>query len=272
VDGGVAADRVYLRRLDGSPALLLARGMARTLSRDGRWVQLDISALPESERDPAILNAYRQAGLDPSVALDPADSSQPHLLFVPTGPGRPRVVPLPDSVLFMGDANLLPDGEHLLFSGQEKGRRLRWFLTNWAGKKVRPVGPEGYGMPAVGGQNLSWDGKRIWVFNGQSYLVQELSGGEPLPVKGLEPAERVVAWAPDDRRLLIRTLFDALPVVISSFDPVTGARQRLLSLDLPDKTGFLLIRGVLATPDAGTFVYNYQKVLSELFVVEGVHQ
>ena len=58
--------------------------------------------------------------------------------------------------------------------------------------------------------------------------------------------------------------------MISRFDPMTGARQRLLSLDLPDKAGFLLIRGLLATPDASTVVYTYQKVLSELFVVEGV--
>ena len=270
LDGGVAADRAYLRRLDGSPALLLARGMAFTLSRDGRWVQLDVSALPEAERDPAILAAFRQAGLDPSVALDPTSVAQPYLLFVPTGPGRPRVVPLPDSLPYVGQANLLPDGEHLLFLGAEKGHTFRWFLTDWAGKKVRPVSPEGHGVAVVGGQNLSRDGKRLWVFNGKSYLVQELSGGDPIPVKGLEPAERVVGWASDDRSFLIRTLNDALPVVISRFDPMTGARQRLLSLDLPDKAGFLLIRGLLATPDASTVVYTYQKVLSELFVVEGV--
>ena len=269
LDGGVAADRAYLRRLDGSAALLLAKGGPRTISRDGRWVQLDISAMPEAERDPAILAAYRQAGLDPKKALDPA-APMPHLLLVPTGPGRPQVIPLPRSLAFADTAILLPDGEHFLFVGEEKGHRVRWFLTDRAGKEVRPVGPEGYGMAVVGGQHLSGDGTRIWVFNGETSLVQELSGGEPIAVKGLGPTERVFGWASDDRSLLTRTRGDTLPIVLSRLDPTTGARQHLMSLSLPDTAGFQMIRGILATPNASAVVYTYQKVLSELFVVEGV--
>ena len=268
LDGGIAADRAYLRKLDGTPALLLARGGPRSISPDGRWVQLDISAMPEAERDPTILAAYRQAGLDPKKALDPS-GPMPHLLLVPTGPGRPQVIPLPESLAFADYASISPDGEQILFMAEEKGHRIREFLTDRTGKKVRPVSPEGYGLAVVGGQPYSRDGKRFWAYNGQSFVVQDLSGGEPIPVRGLGPTERVFGWASDDRSLLTRTRGDTLPVVISRLDPVTGAHQQLLALGLPDTAGFQLIRAVLATPDAGTVVYTYQKVLSELFVVEG---
>ena len=268
LDGSVAADRAYQRRLDGSPALLLAKGTPLTISNDGRWAQIDLSPVREAERDPALLNAYREAGLDPGKALAQV-SPLAHLLFVPTGPGRPRVVPLPGSFVSADRASLLPDGRHLLFLGSEKGRGSRWFVTDWTGKQVRPVSPEGYGMAVWGGQNISRDGKRIWILNVQSSVIQELSGGEPIPIKGLEPTERIIGWAADDRSLLTRTRVHTLPIAIARIDPATGVHEPLLTVDLPDRTGFRMIRALLATPDASTVVYTYQKMLSELFVVEG---
>ena len=269
MDGGTAEDKVYLRKLNASSAVLMARGAPRTISNDARWLHLDISALPPAERDPAMLTAIRQAGLDPDRSFDP-NTRRPHLLMIPTGAGRPYVVPLPANFADADYALPLPDGQHLLFNGLEKGRASRWYVTDREGKQVRGVGPEGYGLVNIGGPQLSPDRARMVVTDGRTSLIQDLAGGEPRPIPGLEPYARTLGWAADGRGLLTRTDGDRLPVTVSRFDFESGKSTPVLSLDLPDPVGFHVIRGVLLTPDARTVVYTYQKVLSELFVVEGV--
>ena len=268
LDGGTATDRVYLRKLDGSPAVLLTRGTPHTLSGDARWVQLNIFALPEAERDPAILTAYRQAGLDPTIVLDPKTRAA-HLLMVPTGAGRPYVVPVPNTFIDADFAFPLPDGQHLLFAGLEKSQRSRWHVTDRSGKELRPVAPDGYGTIPAGQRPLSRDGARMLIFNGVTNMIQDLAGGAPRAIRGLEPSERVLGWAADDRSLVTRTRGDELPVVFSRLDPSTGSRQQLFTVTLGDLSGLQLLRNLFVTRDAKVVVYTYKRMLSELFVVEG---
>src|SRR5262249_22353124 len=82
---------VYLRKLDGSPALRIGEGVARALSPDGRW------------------------------AIVTLDTSPPRLALLPTGAGEPRTLPRGAIELYLFGAGFFPDGKRLWFNGREPG-------------------------------------------------------------------------------------------------------------------------------------------------------
>ncbi len=132
---------VYVRKLDGSPAVRLADGEGYGFSPDGRFA-LTVK-LPE--RRPIIL--------------------------VPTGVGESKSLDV-GNITFAW-ANWFPDGKRILVNGREGGKGgARLFVLDVAGGAPKPISPEGV---SILGQSISPDGKSI-VARGPDGTGRDLPG------------------------------------------------------------------------------------------------
>jgi hypothetical protein len=239
-----------------------------SLTPDGGALQLAVDFLGPKDLDGGATAAFQQAGVDPAAIQDGTDP-RAYLFFMPTGPGRPRVFPLPRSFQGNGTAFLL--GQEVVFQGQEK-EKLAWY--RWTPGKGEPeaFSPEGLGAVVAGLTPISPDGTRfIATGNARDWFIVPIHGSHPVQaIRGLQKGERIVGWARDGRSLFIRSELAALPVEIWRLDPGTGARLPLYKFVPPDPAGHLQIRSVYLTPDAKTVAYTYDRKLSELFQVEGL--
>jgi Tol biopolymer transport system component len=93
-EGGGKTATVYLRGLDGSPAIRLGEGTALALSPDGK-----------------------------SALVVPTGTAD-RFVLLPTGAGEPRTISL-TRFEALGAAAFLPDGKELVFNGQEVGSASR---------------------------------------------------------------------------------------------------------------------------------------------------
>ncbi len=269
MEGGTPEDTAYLRPLDGGPALRLGRGLPQTLSADGRWVHMDLAALPGRDLDPAWVQALQAAGLRADQVGDPVARSR-YLLFVPTGLGRPFALALPPDHGEPGYAFLLPDGQHVVCPLTIKGQE-HWVLLDRKGGPPRRVTGEGLGLFYAGLMPLSPDATRLVVSgNSRDWFIQPLEGGTPTPIRGMAPGERAIGWNAEGTALYLRPELSVLPVTLTRLDLRTGARQPVIAFMPPDPAGHLQTRGVFMTPDARTFAFTYDKKLSELYRVEGL--
>ena len=98
-----------------------------------------------------------------------------------------------------------------------------------------------------------------------------------LPVKGLHEDERIVGWTSDSRSAFVTedTLVDATFVNetkasrVFQLDLTSGQRKLWKEIKLDDPAG-LIGTYVIVTPDGAAYGFNYMRVLSELYVVEGL--
>jgi len=233
--GGGEGYSVYLRKTDGSPAVRLGEGSTYGLSPDGRWA-LGIRAL----------------------------TSDPQMVLYPTGAGEPR--PLPKNGLRVQNANWVPDGKRILFEAAEPGHGARLFLLDLETGRSRPVTPEGYRLFTA---SVSPDSK-LAVVGGPDRRVYAypLEGGEPTALPTIGPLDRVVGWSADRRINLLRLA--ELPARISRLDIATGRVEPWKQIVPADAAGVSGIGRVCLTQDGASYAYNYTRVLSDLYVVDGL--
>jgi Tol biopolymer transport system component len=227
---------LLMRGTDGSQPLRLGDGSGTVISDDGRWV-LGGTATSELAR---------------------------RLVLYPTGPGETKILQTGDLVLQL-DAALLPESRDVVFTAHEPGRGLRLFRMDLAGGKPEPITPEGY--RAVGG--VSRDGKFVVVGDSnQAVHLWPLGGGEPTPVRGLDPKDGVTGWT-NDGRLFLKEV-GSLPARVFKLDPRTGKRELWRELMPADPAGVVSVNGVYPAPDGRAYVYTYARVLSDLYLVKGI--
>ena len=232
-EGGGAGYSVYIRKTDGSPAVRLGEGSSQDLSPDREWVL-------------AIIH----------------NASDPQLVAYPTGAGEAKVFPKDGVSVFA--AVFLPGGKQVLVTGSEPGHGPRLYVRDFAGGKPRAVSPEGYG-----GGLASPDGKWATVRGpDRKRYLYPLSGGEPKPIPGLGPEDAPLQFSPDGRFLYIAATSEA-PAQVYRLDLATGKKELWKSLMPADAAGVSAINP-LPTPDGSAYVYNYTRVLSDLFLVDGV--
>ncbi len=233
--GGGEGYSVYLRRTDGSPAVRLGEGSTFGLSPDGKWT-LAIRAL----------------------------TSDPQMVLYPTGAGEPRL--LPKNGLRAQNANWVPGGRQILFEAAEPGHGVRLFLMDLETGKSRPLTPEGYRLFA---SCVSPDGKRAAVLGpDRRVYTYPLEGGEPTPVPAIGPLDRVVGWSADGRIVLLRLA--ELPARVSRLDAASGRIEPWKQVMPADAAGVSGIGRIYLTPDGSSYVYGYTRVLSDLYVVDGL--
>ncbi len=234
-EAGGPSYAVYLRKTDGSAAVHLGDGLSLALSPDGKW------------------------------ALSSRGDNQADLFLLPTGPGDPR--PLKGHGIVHGAACWFPDGKRILASGTESNHGSRLYVQGIDDDTVQAVTPEGTNGLSFA---LSPAGDVVAAIgpDEKGYLFP-IPSGDPRPIKGLQPGEVPVAWTADGHELYVYRGGD-LPSKVFRLDVTTGARTLWKELMPPDPSGVEFVGPVLPTPDGKSYVYGYRRLLSDLYLVEGL--
>jgi hypothetical protein len=115
---------------------------------------------------------------------------------------------------------------------------------------------------------VSPDGKRVVGSDERGPVVYVVETGAREPIPGLQPDDAPVQWTSDGRALLVAH-GSGLPWVVERLDLTTGQRTPAATIRAHDPAGLRL--SILAlSRDARYWVHSYSRLLSDLYVVEGL--
>jgi hypothetical protein len=235
-EGGGPRYGCYLRKTDGSPPVRLGDGQCTSLSPDGKWALAIVFSNPDELR------------------------------LLPTGAGEARTVSRGPIARFQW-ASWLPGGQGLLITANEAGKSLRIYAHDLKSGAFRPVTPEGIGYllpPTPDGRFVpSTDPE------GRAMLYSLDGASGPAPIQGLEPGDVPLRWSRDGRFLFVRRR-GALPVRVQRLDLTTKRSEPWRDIAPEDRAGILGISAVSFSEDGKAYTYTYHRLLSELYLVEGL--
>ena len=234
-EAGGPSYAVYLRKTDGSPAVRLGDGQSLALSPDGKW------------------------------ALSSRGDNQTDLFLLPTGPGEPK--PLDGHGIIHSHACWFPDGGRILLSGTESNHGTRLYVQDIATNKIEAISPEGTNALSFA---LSPDGRfAAAVGPDQKGYLFPVASGEPKQIPGLLQGEVPVAWSADGRSIYIYRGGE-LPAKVYRLEIASGSRTLWKQLMPPDPAGVEYVGPILPAPDGTAYAYGYRRLLSDLYLVEGL--
>jgi serine/threonine protein kinase/Tol biopolymer transport system component len=237
-EAGGANYTVYVRKSDGSPAVRLGEGNGLALSPDGKWA-LSILPVPNSP-----------------------------LRMLPTGTGEHRDLPI-SGISPEQAATWFSDGQRILFAGSEPGHGLRLYVQAIEGGRPRAITPDGI-APALPGFAISPDGKLVAAIGpDHKAMLFSVDGGAARPIPGVGEKEYPLRFSTDGRILYLWKRGD-IPARVTKLDLETGRREVWKDLLPADPAGVERISNVLVTADGKGYAYCFARLLSDLFVVEGL--
>jgi eukaryotic-like serine/threonine-protein kinase len=237
-EAGGANYTVYIRKADRSPVVRLGEGNALALSPDGKWA-LSILPVPNS----------------PFRLLPTGTGEHPELALSGISPEQA--------------AAWFPDSRRILFAGSEPGHGLRLYVQSIDGGKPRAITPEGI-TAALPGFAVSPDGRLVAAIGpDHKAALFPVEGGAPRPIPGVGEKEFPLRFSADGRSIYLWKRGD-VPARVTRLDLETGRREVWKDLLPADPAGVERISNVLVTPDAKGYAYCYARLLSDLFVVEGL--
>jgi len=237
--GGGNGYLVFVRGIDGSPPVQIGEGSGRTLSPDGKWAL-------------SVKNPFGDARWE----------------LLPTGIGEARELPegLVHSKLW---AHWLDDGDRLIIAGSEPGKPLGLYLRGLDSADETPLTPGGIDY-VRSGHAVSPDGK--WVtatpIDGLPRIFS-LEGGESVEIAGLEEDEVPVQWTGDSSELYVYRPGE-LPARVWRVDLASGERTFWGEIAPSDPAGVFGIDYLAISPDGEGYVYSYRRLLSTLYLFEGL--
>jgi eukaryotic-like serine/threonine-protein kinase len=236
--GAGPTNTVFLRKVDGSPAIPLGPGGAGeggTLSPDRKW----------------------------NLAITHTSPAQ--IVALPLGTGAPRQV-TDDSINHL-DAYWMPDGTHFVFLGVEAGHRPRLYMQSLDEKSAKVISPEGYDTT---GTPISPDG-RYFVARCPDLkpCLLPLAGGEVRAIPGTTTTDLPMQWTVDGRSLYVFQ-YGTLPAKVELLNIATGKRTYWKTFAPADLAGVHGITYMLVTPDGRVCLYSYLRTLSDLYLAEGL--
>jgi len=226
---------VYIRKTDGSPAVLLGEGGAVSLSPDGKW------AIAQSQESPS------------------------QFKLLPTGAGEPKQ--LTKDNINHSWAHFFPDGKRIIFTADEPGKGVRFYVYDLGSGKSDAISPEGVNGTSFA---ISPDSLQIAAIgpDKKGYLYPT-AGGDPKLIAGLNPGEQPITFSSDGHALYIYQPGE-LPARVYHLDIQSGQRTLWKELMPYDPAGVENIGPILMTPDAKTCVFGYHRMLADLYLVEGL--
>ena len=221
---------------DGSPAVHLGDGWAGNFSPDGRWVASQ-SMAPEGRR----------------------------ITLLPTKAGEPRELPRTRAA---GAPGVVAPGRQAHPRGGERARRGTPPLR--AGRRGRAA-PADHARGHRDGllSRLSGRARRRGAGSGRALHGFPIEGGDPEYIPGLVAEDRPIRFSPDGKALFAYRRGE-LPAHVIRLDLGTGEKHPSQELMPPDAAGVVEIVSVVLTPDFSSYAYSYHRILSDLFLVEGL--
>lgn len=232
---------VFVRDVDGSPAVALGLGYALALSPDKRWVLTERLTEPNHE-----------------------------IWLVPVGPGEARRLS-PPNLQSMIAGRFFSDGKRVLYVAREPGHLPRTWMQDLDSPTPRPITPEG-----TAGWILSPDDK--WLLINGSRLaaaglmrgsVMAVPDGGPKPITGLQPQEIIMGWTSNDELYVGTADQKRASFHIDKLNPFTGVRTAWGDLYGTPISGVFPDVPIF-TPDGTSYAFDYRLRLSDLYVVSGV--
>jgi eukaryotic-like serine/threonine-protein kinase len=233
--------QIFVRDVDGSPAIPIGEGYGLAISRDKHW------ALGEKLTE-----------------------STDEIWLLPVGPGEARRMS-PANLSPLVGASFLSDSRRIVYIAAEAGHRPRTWLQDINSSNPRPITPEG-----TTGFVVSPDDK--WLITGQRVVagvyqdatLRSIEGGNMEDVRGLKPKETVLGWTSDNQVYVASAANGSLTTLhIDKLNPLTGARTAWRDVAMPPIGGVLPDPPII-TPDGATYGYDYRLRLSDLYTVSGV--
>ena len=229
---------IYLRSTDGSPAVKLGEGVGCALSPDGKWV---------------LAQSPRQSGKAAILSL------------LPTGAGQPQAL-AGAGFAALGWAAWLSDGRSVIYAAAAEEGNVRLYRQTVPDGQPQPIGPDKARLiPAT--NPVSPDAKCVIGIRAGEVLLISLDGtGQARVLPGVSPGERVVQWS---RGFAQR-------VRVSSQRParegVHRRRRDGTAAPLEGDSGRQVTPYVAGSdhPDGNAWAYWSRRILSELYLVEGL--
>ena len=232
ITGG--APGVYIRRLDGSPAIRLGDGDCWRLSPDFKWVLTTQSAQHDD------------------------------FALIPTGVGP--IVPLPSSGLRCTNATWFPDGKGFITQAIDEtgGSRLYWYDLET--KTARRIRDELFNQIA----RISPDGRELVALDHDRRVVIVATDGSS--IRRVGPAvesRRGICWNREGTHFFT---FDkgSVPAPVFLVDAKTGDETLWLEVHPREGVGVSDVNNVVLTPDGMSYVASYPQTLCGLYVMEEV--
>jgi eukaryotic-like serine/threonine-protein kinase len=228
---------VFVRRLDGSPAVEIGEGATLGITPDGKTV----------------------------VALMPGQPTKIRVL--PTGAGETRTVDVAPVEVDQHFISWMPGAQEFVFLGHEGDARPRAYRLSLAGGPARPVTREP--GAAEFWNRVSPDGKFLLqapgvgaVLQGRSAIV-DLTNGQVRDLQ-LADGDQPVAWEQDGRHVFIGQEHDA-GATIYRFDLSTSKREIWKDIRPADPAGLLSVGRFYVTPSGNAYAYGATRYLSALY-------
>jgi hypothetical protein len=232
---------VYVREMDGSPAVKLGEGVALALSPDKKW------------------------------ALVARLEAPPKLALLPTGPGETRQIERGPIENYGYYAGFLPNGKRIVFLANEPGRKPRLYVQSIDGGPPRAISSEGVGFAQGGHVPVSPDGRfgvalgsdnRLWLF--------PVEGGALVPLPGSESGDTPVGWSADGRSLFVRNRHNISPAAVDRLDLAKRRKIPWKEFAPRDPAGILGVGAVQIARGGDAYVYTSWRILSDLYLAEGL--
>ena len=235
-EGSGPAYSTFTRTTDGAAPVRIGEGGGQALSPDGRWAAVQVQG------------------------------ETMNLRLYPTGSGEAIVLKI-GNLQYQGGGSFTPDGKRYVFNANEPGRGARIYSIEIPDGTAKAISPEGYRTFSNG---VSPDGTRV-VAGGpdRRRYFYPLAGGEPTAIPGFAADETPGGWTQDGRSLYVYRRRD-VPGRVYRLDIATGKKELAREVMPADGSGIVDIAPIMLTPDGKSYVYGFQRTLSDLYILDGV--
>jgi Tol biopolymer transport system component len=225
---------LFVRGIDGSPPIELAKGAGGALSPDGKW----------------------------ALVYGLATATRP-LALVPIGPGEPKS--FETAALAVTYARFFVDGQRALLVGQEQGRPTRFYVLGLRDGSLRPISEEGVSPWRAA---VSPDGRRVaGLASTGAMTIYPVEGGAAVTVAQALPGEVPYGWTGDGNLLVGRAL--EAPLQIDRIDLKKGDRRPWRTIR-PTAPGAYVVGRTFFAPGKERFAYSYASWKTHLYLAEGL--